>query len=79
MTGVARLLEAVRTRLQRGDSFDRVEEELIEGSGLDDQHKSALWLYAWSFVSAQEQRREALAFLIAAMGREAGAGDGQWN
>jgi hypothetical protein len=79
MTTVARLLEAVQARLRRGDSFARVEEEVIERSGLDDHHKSALWLYAWSFVSAQEQRREALAFLMAAAAREAGAGGGHWN
>ena len=79
MTTVARLLDAVQARLRRGDSFVRVEEEVIEKSGLDDRDKSALWLYAWSFVSAQEQRREALAFLMAAMAREAGAGGGHWN
>jgi len=79
MTTVARLLDAVQARLRRGDSFVRVEEEVIEKSGLDDRDKSALWLYAWSFVSAQEQRREALAFLMAAMAREAGAGGSHWN
>jgi hypothetical protein len=79
MTTVARLLDAIQARLRRGDSFARVEEEVIERSGLDDRHKSALWLYAWSFVSAQEQRREALAFLMAAVAREAGAGGGRWN
>ena len=36
-------------------------------------------LYAWSFVSAQDQRRDALAFLMAAMAREAGAGGSHWN
>ena len=79
MTTVARLLDAVQARLRRGDSFARVEEEVIEKSGLDDRDKSALWLYAWSFVSAQDQRRDALAFLMAAMTREAGAGGGHWN
>jgi hypothetical protein len=79
MTTIARLLDAVHARLGRGESFARVEEEVIERSGLDDRHKSALWLYAWSFVSAQEQRREALAYLMAAIAREAGAEGGRWN
>jgi hypothetical protein len=79
MITVTRLLETVHSRLRRGDSFARVEEEVIERSNLDDEQKSALWLYAWSFVSAQEQRREALAFLMAAMAREAGPGGSRWN
>ncbi|HEX6461631.1 MAG TPA: hypothetical protein VF032_22160 [Thermoleophilaceae bacterium] len=79
MATVAGLLETVHARLRRGEPFERVEEEVIEASGLDEHHKSALWLYAWSFVSAQEQRREALGFLMALEAREAGAGGGCWN
>jgi hypothetical protein len=75
---VERLLESVHVRLKRGDSFAHVE-DVIEASGLDDRHKSALWLYAWSFVSAQDQRREAIGLLMAAVGREAGAGGRAWN
>ena len=79
MTTIGRLLESVHARLRRGEPFARVEEEVIEKSGLDDRQKSALWLYAWSFVSAQEQRREALTFLMAAVAREAGTEGGRWN
>jgi hypothetical protein len=79
MTTIGRLLESVHARLGRGEPFARVEEEVIEKSGLDDRQKSALWLYAWSFVSAQEQRREALTFLMAAVAREAGTEGGRWN
>ena len=73
MTTLAGLLETVYTRLRRGDPFELVEEEVIENCGLDEPRKSALWLYAWSFVSAQEQRREALTYLIAGLARERGA------
>ena len=79
MATVQRLVQTVHARLRRGDSFERVEEEVIEASGLDDRHKSALWLYAWSFVSAQEQRREALGFLMAAVAREGRASGNRWN
>jgi hypothetical protein len=74
MTKLARLVETVHTRLRRGDSFELVEQEVIEKSGLDDRDKSALWLYAWSFVSVQEQRREALMYLMAGLARDGGAG-----
>jgi hypothetical protein len=74
MTTLARLVETVHTRLRRGEPFALVEEQVIEKCGLDDRHKSALWLYAWSFVSAQEQRREALTYLIAGLASEGGAG-----
>ena len=79
MTTLTRLVETVHTRLRRGDSFELVEEEVIESSGLDDRDKSALWLYAWSFVSAQEQRREALMYLMAGLAREGGGGSIQMN
>ena len=40
-----------------------MEDELIEPSRLSDEAKSALWLYAWSFVDARAQRREAHAHI----------------
>jgi hypothetical protein len=79
MTTLARLVETVHTRLRRGEPFELVEEEVIEKSGLDDRHKSALWLYAWSFVSAQEQRREALTYLMAALASEGGTAGFRMN
>lgn len=79
MTTLARLIETVHTRLRRGDSFALVEEEVIERSGLDDRDKTALWLYAWSFVSAQDQRREALMYLMTGLAGEGGAGRIQMN
>jgi len=76
MTRAARLLEAVDARLRRGDSFSRVEEEVIESSSLDERHKSALWLYAWSFVGPQQQRCEALGLLMTAVERDGGTAGG---
>ena len=49
-----------------------VEDELIELSDLSDDEKSALWLYAWSFVDWRAQRREARAH-IARLTSAAGA------
>ena len=40
-------------------SFDDVEAEIIDRSGLDERQKAALWLYAWSFVPKRIQRAEA--------------------
>jgi hypothetical protein len=58
--------------MRRGYSFSSLEDELIELSDLSDDEKSALWLYAWSFVDWRAQRREARAH-IARLTRAAGA------
>jgi hypothetical protein len=42
------LLAAIARRLDRGDTLDTVERELIAPSGLAEEQQSALWLYAWS-------------------------------
>jgi hypothetical protein len=46
---------------------------VIEPSDLSEDEKSALWLYAWSFVHWRAQRREARAH-IARLTRVADAG-----
>jgi hypothetical protein len=51
--------ERIRIRMRGGGSFDDVESEIIERSGLDERQKAALWLYAWSFVPKRVQRAEA--------------------
>jgi hypothetical protein len=53
----------ITTRMRRGDAFAAIEEEVINASALSEAEKSALWLYGWSFVHWQRQRREALAHL----------------
>jgi hypothetical protein len=42
-----RLREAVGARASQGESLDAIGADLIEPSGLSDEHKSALWLYGW--------------------------------
>jgi hypothetical protein len=63
MATLAELASAVEARMLSGDSFSRVEDDVINPSLLDEERKSALWLYGWSFVGAGAQRREALAHI----------------
>jgi hypothetical protein len=63
---MASLMELQRTidvGMRRGMSFSAVEDDIIEPSRLPDDAKSALWLYAWSFVDPGAQRREAYAHI----------------
>jgi hypothetical protein len=59
----------IDVHVRRGDSFATIEDDLIEPSGLSEQQKSALWLYAWSFVDQRAQRCEARAHLMLVGGR----------
>jgi hypothetical protein len=53
-----------RRIVERGESVDQVEEELIEAvDGLTADQRAGLWLYAWSLQSGAHQRYEALRFL----------------
>ena len=57
----AQLKEAVGARASQGEPLDAIGADLIEPSGLSDEHKAALWLYGW--VCRQEgvfryQRRQ---------------------
>jgi hypothetical protein len=63
MTTLMQLQEAIERGMRRGESFSTVEDEIIEPSRLSDEAKSALWLYAWSFVDWRAQRREAYAHI----------------
>ena len=60
----ARLREAVGARASQGDSLDTTEQDLIEPSGLSDEHKSALWLYGWACreagVASYQRRQQQL-------------------
>ena len=53
----------VAARMSRGESFASVEDEVIDPSTLSDREKAALWLYGWSFVDSQHQRREAVSHI----------------
>ena len=45
------LRAAIATRLERGDTVDTVERELIARSELREEQRHALWLYAWSHTN----------------------------
>jgi hypothetical protein len=45
---MSQLRAAIATRLERGDTLDTIERELIAPSQLPEEHQSALWVYAWS-------------------------------
>jgi hypothetical protein len=49
----------IDARMHRGASFSSIEDDVIDTSGLPQEQKSALWLYGWSFVDLDAQRREA--------------------
>jgi hypothetical protein len=59
MKTLMELQRAIDAGMRQGESFSSVEDRLIEPSQLSDEAKSALWLYAWSFVDWRAQRREA--------------------
>jgi hypothetical protein len=55
-TSAPELQEAIDARVRRGDTLATIEDDVIEPSGLSDEGKAALWLYAWSFVDPRVQR-----------------------
>jgi hypothetical protein len=63
MTTLTQIQREIDVRVSRGDSFAAIEDDTIEPSDLSEEQKSALWLYAWSFVDPRAQRREARAHL----------------
>ena len=42
------LRAAIVVRLERGDTLDTIERQLIARSELPEEERHALWLYAWS-------------------------------
>jgi hypothetical protein len=63
MSTLQHLQAEIASRMRRGDAFDSVEDEVINASALPEAEKAALWLYGWSFVPWQRQRREAVAHI----------------
>jgi hypothetical protein len=59
MATLVELCREIDARMHRGESFSSIEDDVIQASELPEEHKSALWLYGWSFVSPEAQRREA--------------------
>ena len=63
MATLIELRQEIERDMRRGKSFARVEDDTIERSDLSEEEKSALWLYAWSFVDSGAQRQEARAHI----------------
>jgi len=54
------LRAAITTRLERGDTLETVEGELIASSGLPEAQQSALWLYTWLHPQRRADRQPRL-------------------
>jgi hypothetical protein len=63
MATLAELRCEIDARMHDGASFSSIEDDVIDTSNLSDDQKSALWLYGWSFVAPDAQRREARAHI----------------
>jgi hypothetical protein len=73
MSTLKQLQGEVALRMRRGDTFNSVEAEVINRSGMSDDAKAALWLYGWSFVNWRRQRQEAIAHIDLLSARESAA------
>lgn len=60
---ISQLQNEIHARMARRGSLDDVEGELIAPSGLSDDQKAALWLYAWSHLPRRTQLRSAKRYL----------------
>jgi hypothetical protein len=54
------LMERVREELEAGSSLETVEDRIIEPTPLDEERRSALWLYAWSVATNYARRHSGL-------------------
>jgi len=48
----------VDVRVRRGEDLATIEDDVIDGCGLPDEDKSALWLYGWATQEAGRGRYE---------------------
>jgi hypothetical protein len=60
MNKVISLRNQIAECMEAGDSLQQMEEE-INSSGLSEEERSALWLFAWSYVPNAAQRNKAIA------------------
>jgi len=63
MATLVELRREIDARMRRGASLSSIEDDVIDTSNLSEEQKSALWLYGWSFVALDAQRREAHAHI----------------
>jgi len=65
---IVRLQERIAMVMERGDSLEQVEREVIAGADISGEQRAALWLYAWSFMNGTGQRHEASSHLLSSRG-----------
>jgi hypothetical protein len=46
------LLRAIEQRTEAGESLEAIDAEVVRAAPLDEDSRSALWLYAWSRLEA---------------------------
>jgi hypothetical protein len=60
MDKLVELRDQITKRMEAGATFEQME-VLIESSGLSKDEKSALWLFAWSYLPGVAQRGKSIA------------------
>jgi hypothetical protein len=60
MNKVISLRNQIAECMEAGDSLGQMEDE-INSSGLSEEERAALWLFAWSYVPSAAQRNKAIA------------------
>jgi hypothetical protein len=60
MDEMVKLRDVISDRMEAGESLEEMEQE-IEDSGLSEDEQSAVWLFAWSYLSGGAQRQKAVA------------------
>jgi hypothetical protein len=55
------LMERVRDELESGSSLETVEHRVIAPTRLDEERRSALWLYAWAYETRRAMKRRGMA------------------
>lgn len=60
MDELIELRDQIAERMEAGDTLELVEAR-IDSSGLSEDEKSALWLFAWSYLPGVAQRNKAIA------------------
>jgi hypothetical protein len=60
MNKVVALRNQIADCMEAGDTLEQMETE-INSSGLSEEERSALWLFAWSYLPSAAQRNKAIA------------------
>ena len=68
MDSIVRLQERIAVGMERGDSLEQVEQDVIAAADVSSERKAALWLYAWSFMNGAAQRQAASSHLLSTRG-----------